>query len=162
MKTRYLFPHRFKKLGWILLVPSLILGLLLTNEVISFPWLEMNVFALYDPAMLGEKTGAKEAFEIIENNLADEIIACLLIVSTLLVACSEVRQEDEYIGKLRLESLLWATYVNAGFLIFCIFFVYGLGFYQIMVYNLFTLMLLFLVRFHLVLYKASKVPAYEE
>ncbi|AMM52281.1 hypothetical protein TH61_15260 [Rufibacter sp. DG15C] len=162
MKTRYLFPHRFKKLGWVLLIPSLLLGLLLTNEVISFPWLEMKVFALYDPAMLGEKTGTKEAFEMIENNLADEIIACLLIVSTLLVACSEVKEEDEFIGKLRLESLLWATYVNAAFLIFCLFFIYGLGFYQVMVYNLFTLMLLFLVRFQVVLYKASKLPAYEE
>ncbi|QHL86445.1 hypothetical protein GU926_02895 [Nibribacter ruber] len=162
MKTRYLFPHRFKKLGWLILIPSLVLGLLLTNEVISFPWLDLNVFALYDPAMLGEKTATKEVFEIMENNLADEIISCLLIVSTLLVACSEVKEEDEYSAKLRLESLLWATYVNAGILIFCILFIYGLGFYQVMVYNLFTLMLLFLMRFHLVLYRASKMSGNEE
>ncbi|GAA4298389.1 hypothetical protein GCM10023183_06640 [Nibribacter koreensis] len=131
--------------------------------MISAPsWLDMDVFALYDPKMLGDEEGTKEVFKMRETNLADEIIACLLIVSTILVACSEVKEEDEYIGKLRLESLLWATYVNAGFLIFCLFFIYGIGFYQVMVYNLFTLMLLFLVRFHLVLYKASKLSAYEE
>ncbi|MFC6999635.1 hypothetical protein [Rufibacter roseus] len=160
MKTRYLFPHRFKKLGWIILIPSLALGLLLLNEVVSFPWLDTQVLALYSPKMLGE-TGAS-SFTVIENNVADEILACLLIIGTLLVACSETREEDEYIAKLRLESLLWATYVNAAMLLFCLIFVYGLGFYQIMVFNLFTLMLLFLLRFHLVLFQSAKVPAYEE
>ncbi|WP_225986404.1 hypothetical protein [Rufibacter sp. LB8] len=162
MKTRYLFPHRFKKLGWALFLPALVLGLLLINELVSFPWLELPMFALYEPAMLGEPSGVKETFEIVENNLADEIIATLLLVGTLLVTCSEVKQEDEYSGKLRLESLLWATYVNAGLLIFCFFFVYGLGFYQIMVFNLFTLMILFLIRFHVVYYRATNLAVHEE
>ncbi len=26
MKTRFLFPYRFKKIGWFLLVPSVIIG----------------------------------------------------------------------------------------------------------------------------------------
>ncbi|WP_207430771.1 hypothetical protein [Sabulibacter ruber] len=159
MKTRYLFPNRFKKLGWFILIPSLLLAFLLFNEVVAFPWLDLKVFTLYNPPMLGEP---EQSFAFTENNVADEILACLLIVGTILVACSEVKEEDEYITKLRLESLLWALYVNTGLLLLAIIFVYGIGFYQFMVYHLFTLMLLFLVKFHLVLYRFSKVPAYEE
>ncbi|ALJ00483.1 hypothetical protein [Rufibacter tibetensis] len=159
MKTRFLFPHQFKKLGWIILLPSLVLALLLMKDVVAFSWLDVKVFAMYNPPFLGE---TEQSFGITENNIADEILACLLIVGTLLVACSEVKQEDEFIGKLRFESLLWALYVNAALLLFAILFIYGLGFYKAMVYHLFTLMLLFLVKFHLELYRISKVPAYEE
>ncbi|WP_240336940.1 hypothetical protein [Rufibacter psychrotolerans] len=158
MKTRYLFPHRFKKLGWVLFLPSLVLGLLLFAGLLELPWLDVKVFALYNPKVLGD--GGSLRF--IENNIADEVVSCFLIVGTLLVACSEVKEEDEYIGKLRLESLLWALYVNAGLLLFCVFFFYGLGFYNALVFHLFTLLVLFLGRFHLVLYRATKAPAYEE
>lgn len=153
MKTNYLLPHRFKKLGWAILIPALVLGFLLLKEMVFFPWLDLEVFALYNPSMLGQ---TDQSFALVENNVADELVACFLIIGILFVSCSEVKEEDEYIGRLRLESLLWATYVNAIFLLFCIFFVYGLGFYQVMIFNLFTLMLLFLIRFHLVLYRASK------
>lgn len=159
MKTRYLFPHRFKKLGWVILLPSLVLSLLLMNGLIEFPWLDIQVLALYNSQFLGEN---QPLMGFTENNVADELVACLLLAGTLLVSCSEVKEEDEYVGKLRLESLLWATYVNAGFLLFCILFVYGLGFYQVMVFNLFTLLLLFLIRFHLILYSESKALAHGE
>ena len=69
------------------------------------------------------------------------------------------KDEDEYIAQIRLESLLWATYINYGFLLFSILFVYGLGFYQIMVFNIFTLLVIFLVRFNFILYKSAKSVA---
>jgi len=158
MKTRYLFPHRFKKLGWVLFIPSMILGLLLFTGLLELPWLEANTFALYNPKVLGDGG----SLQLVENNLADELVSFLLIVGTLLVACSEVKDEDEYIGRLRLESLLWALYVNAGLLLFSILFFYGLGFYNAMVFHLFALLVLFLGRFHLVLHRASKTQGYEE
>ncbi|MBX0333309.1 hypothetical protein K3G39_08660 [Pontibacter sp. HSC-14F20] len=134
MKTRYLFPNRFKMIGWILLIPSTVVGLLIALFDYYVFNLEGTVFAMYDGGFL-EKS---KAFVFIENNVVDEIVAVLAIVGGLLAAFSEEKDEDEYIAKIRLESLLWATYINYGFLLFSVIFIYGAGFYQVMLFNSFS------------------------
>ena len=56
-------------------------------------------------------------FEWNTNNIADEIASILLIIGGILVAFSKTKDEDEYISKIRMESLIWATYVNYFILI---------------------------------------------
>ncbi|WP_299702252.1 hypothetical protein [uncultured Pontibacter sp.] len=155
MKTRYLFPNRFKMIGWILLIPSTIVGLLIMLFDYYVFNLEGTVFAVYDGGIL-EKS---RAFAFVENNIVDELVAILGIVGGLLAAFSEEKDEDEYIAKIRLESLLWATYINYGFLLFSVIFIYGWGFYQVMLFNMFTVLFIFLVRFNFILYKTARAVA---
>ena len=68
MKTRYLFPNRYKMLGWILLVPSLIVGILMILADQDLFQLEATIFALYDSGFFEPE----KAFMLNRNNIADE------------------------------------------------------------------------------------------
>ena len=43
MKTKFLFPNHLKQVGWIILIPSAILGVLLTFDILGFEF-EMGLF----------------------------------------------------------------------------------------------------------------------
>ncbi len=152
MKTRFLFPYRYKILGWILLVPSVILGVLAILSDVALFELDTSVFALYDGGIFD----TAKAFRLIENNIFDEVIAIAAIVGGVLAAFSREKNEDEYIAQIRLESLLWATYINYGFLLFSVVFIYGIAFYQVLLLNMLTVLLIFLIRFNFILYCSTK------
>jgi hypothetical protein len=52
---------------------------------------------------------------IVNNNILNEILGVVIILSLLVVAFSKEKSEDEYISKIRLESLVWSVYLNYGF-----------------------------------------------
>ncbi|NEM97241.1 hypothetical protein GXP69_06010 [Pontibacter sp. BT327] len=135
-----------------MLVPSLIAGFLAILSDNALFELETTVFALYDGGIFEPA----KAFRLIENNIFDEVVAITAIIGGLLAAFSREKDEDEYISQIRLESLLWATYINYGFLIFSVLFIYGLAFYQVLLLNMLTLLLIFLVRFNFLLYRSAK------
>ncbi len=47
MKTKLLLPNHFKKVGWILLVPSTLLGLFIIIFDYEFRFLDTKVFTIY-------------------------------------------------------------------------------------------------------------------
>ena len=159
MKTNYLFPHSFKKGSGALLIISLVAFLIIyyinrEYEVIQLP---INAFAIiFDKGLEANYLG------FTENNFIDEILTTLFIVCGLIFAFSKEKIEDEMVSKIRLESLVWATYVNYGVLLFCVIFIYGFSFIKVMQYNMFTLLLFFIIRFHWTLYKNSKLANYDE
>ena len=76
---------------------------------------------------------------------------------------SKEKDEDEFIAKMRLESLVWATYVNYSILLLALIFVFGIAFFWVMAANMFTLLFFFIIRFHWVMTRARKNLAdYEE
>ena len=74
----------------------------------------------------------------------------------MFVGFSKEKREDEFIAKLRLSSLLWAVWVNYVLLLFAFLFVYGTSFLTVMIYNMFTVLIIFIVRFNYILYKNAK------
>jgi len=153
MKTNFLLPNRFKKTGWFFFITGIILGIIYLTIQDKPDFLNFKVFAIANQGFLPPAT----FFTITHTNIFDEIIALLLIIGTVFIAMSKEKTEDEYISKIRLESLVWATYVNYAILILAIIFVYNLAFLWVMVFNMFTLLLFFLIRFNLVLYKSKKM-----
>ena len=153
MKTRFLFPKVFKTIGWILLLPGIILWIysLFFNDQI--PFLKMKVFAILDSNILQPTRN----FTLIDHNITADLIGILIITGAIFIAFSKEKNEDEYIGKIRLESLLWATYVNYAILVFCILFIYGTSFFSVMMYNMVSLLIFFLIRFNLMLYKTKRL-----
>lgn len=159
MKTNFLFPNAFKKPSLLLLVLSCI-GLVFVlnfndDEGVN---IQTNVFAL----MNDESFKGPFYFQWTKNNILDEIAMILFIVSGLIFAFSKEKIEDEMVAKIRLESLVWATYVNYAVLLCCILFIYGLPFLNVMMYNMFTLLLFFIIRFHWMLYKNNTLSDHEE
>ncbi|UOQ72770.1 hypothetical protein [Hymenobacter cellulosilyticus] len=156
MLTRYLFPHRYKRLGLILAAVALVLGLLEMYDVVQLPhllaWLPSPIGNAELPDVLnGEKVRANH-----------DLYAVLLICGGLLSACSREKQEDEYIGRIRLESLLWAMYAYYALLLLAFLLVSGMPFFTVMMYAMFTPLLLFLARFHLVLLRSAQAALHEE
>lgn len=156
MLTRYLFPHRFKRLGWVLAIVALVLGLLELYEVIRLPHL-----LAWLPSPIGNHDLPNiEAGRQVRDN--HDLYAVLFICGSILTACSREKQEDEYIGQIRLESLLWALYAYAALLLLAFLLVSGMAFFTVMMYAMFAPMLLFLVRFHVVLFSSAKAAAHAE
>lgn len=139
MKSNYLLPHFLKKVGWIAFVPSLALGLLVLYANFEIPGFEASGVGFH---ILGK------------NNLTDELAAICVMASLFLIAFTEEKVEDEWVMKVRLDSLQWAVYVNYGLLAVAILFVYESKFFDVMVYNMFTILVFFTLRFNYMLHFA--------
>jgi hypothetical protein len=153
MKSRFLFPNKFKKIGWLLFVPSVIITVLISLfHINSDEYFNVNVFAIYADAFMSKT----EYFKIIKNSIVDEILVISMIIGGILIGFSKLKVEDEMISKIRYESLVWATYLNYGLILFFTLFVYGMSYLNILFHNLFTLLLFFMIRFHYMIYKLNK------
>lgn len=151
MAKNLLLPHSFKIIGWILFIPALLFTLI-SNLGFNFPELNGKAFAFISDQLLGEK----KTFQLIQVNLLPTIVGICFIVGGIFVAFSKVKEEDEYISELRLSSLLWAVYVNYSLLLLAFIFIYNMSFLTVMVYNMFTVLIIFIIRFHFILYRTTK------
>lgn len=141
MKSYHLFPNRFKIIGFIIFIPSLILGLFSLINSYELSWLTLKM-----PITIGEKMFGAEV------NLTDEIITIGLIAGLILIGFSSVKFEDEYVASVRLESLQWAVYIHAALLILATLFVYGIEYFNVLIFNMFTPLIIFNIRFHYLLF----------
>ena len=158
MNMNYLFPHKYKKWGWLIFIPTAVLAFLTVLNEYSPAWLDARVFAIAVDEVFGEE----KYFGFIDNNLLNELLGVLLIISGLVVAFSKEKVEDELISSIRLKSLVWATYVNYGILLLAFVFVYNLSFLWVMIFNMFTLLVFFIIRFNWQVYRLRKSLVYEE
>lgn len=147
MKNRFLFPHHYRRLGWFIFIPSLILGLACMYGDFSFDFLDLNLKFGKQGNMLNSGT----------LNFTDELASIGLIISLLFIAFSKEKIEDERIAHLRLESLQFAVYLNYAILSLQILLVHNTAFFDIMVYNMFSMLLLFIIRFRAITYHESQI-----
>ena len=86
-------------------------------------------------------------------NFTDEFALTGIIISLLFIAFAREKNEDEFITKTRLESWQWAVLINYILLLLATWAVHGLAFIDVMMYNMLTIPIIFIIRFHYVLYK---------
>lgn len=143
MKSKYLFPIVFRKIGWSLFIPFLLwgIGYLLSNGT----FIEMggsNALALFD--------GFHDTkFLCVTKNESwtDELIVVFLTVSMLFIGFSREKDEDECIATIRMNALVWAIMINSALLILGTLFIYGLPFLNFMTIYMFSLLLLFIIKY---------------
>lgn len=158
MKTHFLFPASCRRIGWILFVPGLLLGVAIAcfdslNELAELP-----VFAVWDGGILSPPV----VMGITHNNIIDEVAVALIISGGMMVGFSKTRDEDEFIGSIRYESLVWAMYVNFGLVFFTNLLVYGSAYWYFMLLNIIGMLVFFVCRFHYKLYQLRKSDRDEE
>ena len=127
-----LFPHSFQKWGWCIFAVGVIFG----------------IYAL----------ASDYGTSCLVNNIA--IIGTIL--GAIFATCSREKIEDEMVHQLRLNSLLVALYVNYAVLIVCSLLVYDLDFLLVMMYNMFTMLLIFMVVFRYRMWRLNKEAKDEE
>lgn len=150
MKTNYLLPNKWKPLGWFLFITGLLAGILLYVIGYDGEIMVTKVLSIYSDPFLGEPG----FFKFVENGIADELVFVCIIIGGLLVGFSKEKIEDEYIYKLRTESLVWAIIFNYILLLFTIVFVYDMTFFNVLIFNVFTPLLFFVFRFNFIKLKS--------
>ena len=159
MLKQMLLPNRFKLVGWILLVPSAILGfMLMLSDLESTLKINSKVFALYNDEIMGSgrHTG------IISTDITNTLVGVFFILGAMMVGFSKEKKEDEYVANLRLSSLMWAVWVNYVLLLLSFIFIYGMGFFHVMIYNMFTVLIIFIGRFNIILLKNKMISTDEK
>jgi hypothetical protein len=151
MTNKLLLPNKYKAIGWYILVPATILGIAILSEWESFE-IQTNVFALFYEELMGKRA----SFSVIHTNIIPTAVGILFLVGALLVSFSKEKKEDEFIARLRQSSLLWAVLVNYSLLLLSFVFIYGVAFLNVMLYNMFTILIIFILRFNYILYRSSK------
>jgi hypothetical protein len=92
----------------------------------------------------------------------DEIFYLGLITGLVIVGFSKLRVEDERIAAIRFEALQWGIYANCLALVVTIVFVYDIRFLFVMIYNMFTPLLILLARFYWLLRLKPAIEAKRE
>ncbi len=157
MKSKYLLPSHLKKLGWLLFIPSVIIGI----PTVFYDW-NPEIFNLKVFALLDYSENGYQLMNLISNNFLNEILGITTAIGGILIAFSREPDEDELIYKMRLDALVWAIYWNYGILILSFLLFYDSNFFLAMVVNMFTPLLLFIIRFNLALVSFRKSIQDEE
>jgi hypothetical protein len=144
MKT-YLLPTKFLVPSGIIFYASVLLGVLF----IVFPDLSQNLsIELSVPNFFwkdADKLLVEKSFWI-QNNMIDELLTLLLVGSGLIHLFSKEKQEDEFIMQLRFHAMKWSYLLNFTVLAIGSLLVYGLPYFNVMLFCLFSQ----LVCYHLV------------
>ena len=154
MQTNYLLPNKYKIYGWILFIFGLVLGLLSMLEIITDDSIKLNVLSIFNNPLLGGDSFKLAA--IIKTGIVNEIIALSIMIGGLVIGLSKEKFEDEFIYKLRAESFVWAIITNYIVLIIATIFIYDLPFFNVLIYNMFTPLIFFIIRFHFLKLKAER------
>jgi hypothetical protein len=152
MSTKLLLPNSYKKIGWFILIPATIAGLVLRYKDFDANWIHAKVFAIVSDGFLENS----KYFGLIDTNITNTVVGSLFIIGAMLVSFSKEKNEDEFIAGLRLSSLLWAVCVSYLLLLLAFLFVYGTPFLDVMLYNMFTVLIIFIVRFNYILFRNAK------
>jgi hypothetical protein len=140
MKTKWLFDRSVKKWGWIVFLPSFILGVAhLHFDFILEPLAILNDASIYD-----------------SENFTDEVAAIGVIVGLFLIGFSKVKEEDEMIFAIRSNALQVGMYINYLMILISIILIYDHFFFTVMIYNMFTPLLVYNVVFYLKLQKMRR------
>ena len=146
MNKNLLLPHAFKKIGWVLFLPTLLLGLLMAVD-------GFNGF----PSFLRSGPYSESAARIWNN-----IVLVGILLGVLFICCSRERVEDELIGRIRLNALLAALYATFGLTLITALVLYDFEFLYFMIFNLCLLPVLFLIIEQLLLWRFRQEGRHEE
>ena len=153
MNTNYLLPHKYRIIGWFLFIAGLILGVLSFFENVVDDTITISVLSILHKELM--KNNPRELFAIITTGVLSEIIALVIIIGGLFIALSKEKIEDEFTSKLRTDSFVWAMIVNYVVLLLATLFIYNMTFFTVLVFNMFTPLIFFIIRYHFLKLKSN-------
>ncbi len=152
MKSNFLFPHKWRLAGYLCFAADVIFAIVLKT-------LRPEGYVYSDLSQVPGSGHNLQPHTIIDQGTRwhNDIIILLIIFGLLFVAFSREKIEDELISQIRLDSLQWAAYVNYGIFIICVIFIYGIDFLPILIFNVITPLIFFIVRFQWRMYQFNRL-----
>lgn len=147
MEAKLLLPNKFKIVGIVVLIVGAILWMLDDH----YPGL-----LTLDLSWLFPITGQNPLVPPNKTDMAFSIYTIFLITGGLMICFAKEKNEDEFISRLRLSSWMWAILINYILLIVATLTIYGLDFLEVIYYNIFTPLFIFIVRFNFLLFRYSR------
>jgi len=139
LKTR-LLPYRLKIAGMVLAFAGAISAIIYIFFDYKF---KIPVFAVYSSFL------STKYFTSFKTNFFDELTLLLLISGLALIVFTKEKNETEGLDSIRFKAFFRALTANTIFLLFSVIFVYGSGFIAILVVNIFSLFIFYLLFFYL-------------
>lgn len=147
MKSNLLLPHRFKLTGLLIFLPGFAGGIAALFFGWTPEWMTVEL-----PMWLPGVSGT--IFQPAKNILIDEVALTFTMSGLLLMAFSREKQEDEFIRHTRLESLQWSFLISLVLFVVASWVVYNDWYWYVLIFNMISIPVFFLIRFHWVLYRA--------
>ena len=140
MENSLLIPGKYKVIGWIIFILSASLG------IATLYW---------DYRILGLVLPLKESV-FFDANLTNEVALAGLIIGLMIIVFAREKIEDEYISLMRLKCLQWSVLISFVILFILNFVFYGGSFYIVLIYNMFTIPLIFIAKFNYSMYRLRR------
>lgn len=147
MNKNYLFPHRFRIVGWVLAIVA----------VVGYLWLPEIHFkmpSLYFDTFFDDENESGFFRMATANSLSIAMI--LLTIGLLFIGFSKEKVEDEFVQYLRAQSLIWATYVTAILFIATTLLIYGIAYIYVPFLVFYVFLILFIIKFRIEVHRFNK------
>lgn len=141
MKNIFLLPNNFKVVGILLFGLGIILTFIRFSRGIKPEFLNQKVFAVYSSFL------KSNYFIFTRNNIFEEICGLLVLVGLFFVAFSKEKVETKQIQEIRLYSFFYSIYGSLILALLAFLFIYGLGFIYFSIFNIYLVLLLFILIF---------------
>ena len=125
MKSTYLLPHKFKRIGMWMFIPFCAMCLLcIISGKLEFDYFHIPTLSVCIDGLFEESS----FIEVVKNDPINEIAMLGFLVSLCFIALSKERDEDEMAERVRMVSFVWSLWITAAVLAFGILFIYQFSF----------------------------------
>jgi hypothetical protein len=146
--NNFLLPYKYKLIGAVLISVGLI-------GLFFYIWFDFNVnlpvFAIHSSYL------ETKMFAMIRTNIADEIIILSLLSGFFFVAFSKEKMETETLFQIRSEAFSKSVIANIILVAISTLFIYGNGFLMVLLINLYSPFIFYLIIFFIIKRKKSNI-----
>jgi hypothetical protein len=168
MKKLKLLPRWMRLLGLFLVIPCIVL-FFLDPEIVfaegSYFKEAESPWKTYVPSLLDQSSAGEGEFVLyswVENDLSNEFLLTLMLVGTYCIAFAKIKDEDEFSYQLRMESMTKSTIINGVLLLIASWLFYDALYLYVLIWGLFSYLLIFSIVFALKIRSYRKALVNEE
>jgi len=132
-------PNKVRIYGWVILLFGILLGVSRFYFGVKPEFLNIKVFAVYS------KYFETNYFKVIENHVSEELTALLILVGLFIISFTKEKIENDSVEAIRYKSLIFTFYINTVLITLSFLFVYGFGFINILVINVFSPFIIYII-----------------
>ncbi len=141
-----LLPYKFKLIGVLITLAGIVMAVI--YKTMDFQ-IKLPVFAIVSAFL---ETKFLTSFS---TNVADEIVLVVLMTGLAMIMFSKERNERAGYDLLRSRAMFRAVMLNAVLMLLTVLFTYGFAFVSMLLFNLFSISLIYLALFYLSLRRAK-------